>query len=92
MKRFEAFIVDKWENWDNFGHDYYFYDCILNDEFFKDHSDDLAKIKEVQEKEGLPTVYLSFDDTGFLIQVYFNDEENVWAYQGIISCGPKIAN
>lgn len=96
MMRFEEFVVESWEGFDVFGNDYYFYGCELNPSFWAGREQDLEEInnhrKIFNEK---PIVYFSFDDTGFLIQIYFPgnalEDENspAWSYQGIISRGPK---
>lgn len=95
MMRFEQFVIEEWKDWDNFGNDYYFYDCKLNPSFWAGKEADLQDIYAKQEILGkLPVVYFTFDETGFMIQVYFedlvNDNGPVWAYQGIISRGTKL--
>lgn len=98
MKRFEEYVALNWTAWDKFGDDWYFHDCDLNPEFFVGKEEDLKDIYALSEIHGIkPTVYFSFDDTGFLVQVYVpyntNDDEEViktWDYQGVISCGPKV--
>lgn len=96
MKRFEEYVINRWSAWDKFGDDWYFHDCDLNSEFFVGKEDDLKDIYALTEIHGItPTVYFSFDDTGFLIQIYVpyetTGEEDIktWDYQGVISCGPK---
>lgn len=97
MKRFEEYVITKWNAWDKFGEDYYFHDCDLNPEFFVGKEDDLKDIYAQSEIYGVkPTVYFSFVDIGFLIQIYIpyetedSDVIKTWDYQGVISCGPKL--
>lgn len=97
MKRFEEYVATNWTAWDKFG-EWYFHDCDLDPKFFAGKEEDLKDIYALSEIHGIkPTVYFSFDDTGFLIQVYVpyataSDEEVIktWNYQGVISCGPKL--
>lgn len=90
---FEQHVVKSWVGYDNYGSDYYFYDCELNPTFFVGAESDLAEIEaEMAKHGGKPTVYFSFDDTGFIIQIYsqFDASDKTWAYEGVISRGTKI--
>lgn len=91
MISFERYVVESWKGFDMFGNDYYFYECSLNPSFWAGRERDLEEINARAELLGeLPTVYFTFDESGFVIQVYFPEENSgedsvnppYWAYQG----------
>ncbi|ENB2373865.1 hypothetical protein ABHG04_001663 [Escherichia coli] len=99
MISFERYVVESWKGFDMFGNDYYFYECSLNPSFWAGRERDLEEINARAELLGeLPIVYFTFDASGFVIQVYFPEENSgedsvnppYWAYQGIISRGTKL--